>query len=50
VRVARDIDLGVPDLSIGPPDEEGIATLTERWGLGGSADRALAAVVRAAGH
>ena len=50
VRVARDIDLGVPDLSIGPPDEEGIATLTERWGLGGSADRALAAVLRAAGH
>ena len=50
VRVARDIDLGEPDLSIGPPDAAGIATLTERWGLGGSADRALAAVLRAAGH
>ncbi len=50
VRVARDIDLGHLDLSIGPPDAAGVATLAERWGLGGSAHRALAAVVRAAGH
>ena len=47
VRVARDIDLGDPDLSIGPADADGVAALAEQWGLGGSADRALAAVARA---
>jgi 5'-3' exonuclease len=47
VQVARDIDLGEPDLSIGPPDADGVAALAEQWGLGGSADRALAAVARA---
>jgi 5'-3' exonuclease len=47
VRVVRNIDLGAPDLSIRPPDEDGIAALSERWGLGGSADRAVAAVLRA---
>ena len=47
VRVARDVDLGDPDLSIGPADGVGVAALGERWGLGGSATRALAAVRRA---
>jgi 5'-3' exonuclease len=46
VQVACDIDLGEPDLSIGPADADALAALSERWSLGGSADRALAAVQR----
>ena len=48
VQVACDINLGEPDLSIGPADADALAELTEQWGLGGSADRALAAVQRLA--
>ncbi len=48
VRVARDVDVGDPDLSIGPPDAEAVEALAQRWGLGGSATRALAAVHRRA--
>ncbi len=48
VQVACYINLGEPDLSIGPADADALAELTEQWGLGGSADRALAAVQRLA--
>lgn len=46
VAVARDLDLGVTDdqllLPTAPADSERFAALTERYGLGGSADRVVA--------
>ncbi|QWC87049.1 5'-3' exonuclease [Nocardioidaceae bacterium] len=42
VAVAREIDLGDPDLTLpttGPVDPEAAAGLTERWGLGSAAER-----------
>ena len=47
VEVVRDLDLGDPDARIRPltPDQRAaIDALTERWGLGGSAERALRAL------
>ncbi|HEV7811658.1 MAG TPA: 5'-3' exonuclease [Leifsonia sp.] len=47
VEVVRDLDLGDVDASIRPltPDQRAAVTaLAERWGLGGSADRALRAL------
>ena len=48
VRVATDIDLGVGvdqlRLPTAPADPDGFAALTERYGLGGSADRVLASL------
>ena len=41
VAVARDIDLGTPDLTLPrtPADPEGLVALSEKWGLGGSVTR-----------
>ena len=41
VAVARDIDLGAPDLTLPrtPADLEGLVALSEKWGLGGSVTR-----------
>jgi 5'-3' exonuclease len=41
VRVARDLDLGSPDLALPrtPKDPERLVELSERWGLGGSVTR-----------
>ncbi len=42
VAVVRDLDVGRPELTLptsGPRDADSAAALTERWGLGGSADR-----------
>ncbi|HEX2176324.1 MAG TPA: 5'-3' exonuclease [Nocardioidaceae bacterium] len=47
VAVARDLDLGDPDLRLpdpAPREPERFAELRDRWGLGGSADRALDAL------
>ncbi|WP_187368442.1 5'-3' exonuclease [Ruania zhangjianzhongii] len=52
VAVARDLDLGEPDLRLpgsaadrpAPADVDALTTLTERWGLGSSVDRLLAAL------
>ena len=48
VAVARDLDLGVTadDLRLpgAPVDPEGFAALTERYGLGGSAERVVASL------
>ena len=48
VAVATDIDLGVTadDLRLpdAPVDPEGFAALTERYGLGGSAERVVASL------
>jgi 5'-3' exonuclease len=47
VAVARDLDLGDPDLRLpdpAPREPERFAQLRDRWGLGGSADRALDAL------
>jgi 5'-3' exonuclease len=47
VEVVRDLPLGEPDARIRPLSPERratIASLTEEWGLGGSADRALKAL------
>ncbi|MPZ61831.1 MAG: flap endonuclease, partial [Propionibacteriales bacterium] len=47
VAVRRDLDLGDPDLRIPadvPADPERFAELSERWGLGSSADRVIAAL------
>jgi 5'-3' exonuclease, C-terminal SAM fold len=51
VAVRRDLDLGDPPLALpdpAPRDPGRFAALTERWGLGGSAERVLDAL-RAAG-
>jgi 5'-3' exonuclease len=41
VRVARDLDLGSPDLTLPrtPKDPDRLVELSERWGLGGSVTR-----------
>ncbi|MBY9073320.1 5'-3' exonuclease [Nocardioides sp. WL0053] len=41
VAVAREIDLGTPDLTLPrtPADPEGLVALSEKWGLGGSVTR-----------
>ena len=41
VAVARDIDLGTPNLALPrtPADPEGLVALSEKWGLGGSVTR-----------
>ena len=47
VAVARDLDLGKPDLAMpdpSPRDPGRFAELTEHWGLGGSAERVVAAL------
>jgi 5'-3' exonuclease len=47
VAVCRELDLGAPDLALpdpSPRDPGRFAELTERWGLGGSAERVVAAV------
>ncbi|WP_344003918.1 5'-3' exonuclease [Nocardioides lentus] len=46
VAVRRDLDLGGPDLTLprSPADPDAFAALTERWGLGSSAERLLAAL------
>jgi len=49
VRVVRDLDLGAPDDSLRPVDDDRAAaagTLAERWNLGSSMTRALAALPR----
>jgi 5'-3' exonuclease len=48
VAVRRDLDLGDPPLDMpnpAPRDPERFAELTERWGLGGSADRVVDALM-----
>jgi 5'-3' exonuclease len=47
VAVARDLDVDDPDLRVpdpAPRDPERFAELKERWGLGGAADRVVAAL------
>jgi 5'-3' exonuclease len=47
VAVCRDLDLGDPDLAMpdpAPRDPTRFAELTEQWGLGGSAERVVAAL------
>ncbi|GGF34415.1 5'-3' exonuclease [Marmoricola endophyticus] len=46
VAVVRDLDLGATDLTLPrtPADRGAFDALTERWGLGSSADRVLAAL------
>jgi 5'-3' exonuclease len=47
VAVARDLGLGDPDLAMpdpSPRDPDRFAELTEQWGLGGSAERVVAAL------
>jgi 5'-3' exonuclease len=47
VAVARDLDLGGVDLTLpkpAPADPKAFDALVERWGLGGSADRVIAAI------
>jgi 5'-3' exonuclease len=46
VAVVRDLDLGEPDLTLpaAPADPDRLAELTERWGLGSSVTRVLAAL------
>ena len=48
VAVARDIDLGNPDLTLPgePRDPERLAELSERWGLGSSVDRLVETLAR----
>ena len=48
VAVARDIDLGDPDLTCPtePADPESLAALAERWGLTSSVERVLTALSR----
>ncbi len=48
VAVARDIDLGEPDLTCPtePADPESLAALAERWGLTSSVERVLNALSR----
>ncbi len=43
VRVATDIDLGSPDLAIGPVSDD-FVTFAQRWNLGGSAVRVVDAI------
>jgi 5'-3' exonuclease len=48
VAVCRDLDVGDPDLLLpdpAPRDPERFAELRERWGLGGSADRVVDALM-----
>ena len=48
VAVCRDLDLGAPVLALpapAPRDPERFAELTEHWGLGGSADRVVDALM-----
>jgi 5'-3' exonuclease len=48
VAVCRDLDVGEPDLALpepAPRDPERFAQLRERWGLGGSADRVVEALM-----
>lgn len=51
VEVAREIDLGHPDLTVPrtPVDPERIVALSERWGLGGSVTRLVEALTNAGG-
>ena len=52
VAVVRDLDLGAPDLRLPrdvPADSDAFEALVQRWGLGSSAERAVAALVRATG-
>lgn len=51
VRVVRDLDLGTPDLTLPatPADPEALVALTERWGLGSSVERVLAALGQSSG-
>ena len=47
VAVARDLDLGDPDLALpgpAPRDPRRFDDLTQRWGLGGSAERVVQAL------
>ena len=48
VAVARDIDLGSPDLTLPgePADPEMLAALSEKFGLGGSVDRLVETLAR----
>ena len=48
VAVRRDLDLGSPDLTLpsAPRDPKALAALDERWGLGSSLERVLAALDR----
>ena len=48
VAVARDIDLGEPDLTCPtePADPESLTALAERWGLTSSVERVLTALTR----
>ncbi|HET7327353.1 MAG TPA: 5'-3' exonuclease [Nocardioidaceae bacterium] len=49
VAVCRELDLGSPDLSLPDPvpaDAAGFERLTERWGLGSSAERVVTALRR----
>lgn len=50
VAVRRDLDLGRPELSLpkAPADPEAFAALTERWGLGSSAERILTTLAQSA--
>ena len=49
VAVARDIDLGSPDLSLPrtPKHPDRLVELSERWGLGGSVTRLVDALTDA---
>lgn len=44
VEVVRDLDLPTVDARIPSPDAEQVSALSEKWGLGGSLDRILAAL------
>ncbi|MFP5252396.1 MAG: 5'-3' exonuclease H3TH domain-containing protein [Actinomycetes bacterium] len=46
VAVARDLDLGAPDLTLPrtPADPDAVLSLAERWGLGGPATRLVEAL------
>ncbi|MGN6252080.1 MAG: 5'-3' exonuclease [Marmoricola sp.] len=48
VGVVRDLDLGSPDLTLpaAAADPDALAALAERWGLGSSVERVLAALAR----
>ena len=48
VAVARDIDLGEPDLTCPtePADPDALTALAERWGLTSSVERVLTALTR----
>jgi 5'-3' exonuclease len=48
VAVARDLDVGTPDLTLPltPKDPDRLVELSERWGLGGSVARLVDALTR----